>query len=408
MKKLTLAVISDMHVGEGSRAKDLCPSSREHKTPKPDDNYRGKFLDFVSKQGIKADYLLLPGDVTDGAQPDEVQIASEFIVSAADALGVAGEKIVFVPGNHDVDWEVMKIPDSTNLRHLQRYDPLRQESYHFKKIMDGGTGDILADPHFTLWQFDDLLVVGYNSAHHDDPNQQHYGLVDPKHIGEMREAIEKIAISPDQVRLFLVHHHPIQYSDPTSEEADLSVMVNAEELHEILREFKFDILVHGHKHLPRFTTRSVDGSPEIAFLCSGSFSVQIDTRWAGTINNQFHLITIDGRDPDELIIRGQVRSWTYYYSRGWEPSEKKYAGIPHVEPFGTYTRPVKLEALLRPLLADRFKNADFVQWISVVSEVPGLKHLRPEIVVSVLDTLAPEFNYRRLGETSESIILLKD
>jgi predicted phosphodiesterase len=274
--------------------------------------------------------------------------------------------------------------------------------------MERGAGDLLVDPHFAIWQYADLLVVGYNSSHHDDPKQQHHGLIDPRHIASLRDALKTFTFSADQLRLFLVHHHPIQYSDPTPEAPDFSVMINAEQLQELLREFRFDILVHGHKHLPRFTTQSFNGSPDIAILCSGSFSVQIDTRWTGTINNQFHMITVEGRDPEEHLIQGQVTSWTYCYNRGWEPSEKDYGGIPHIEPFGTYIRPAKLLGLLRPILTDRLRVADFVEWKWIISRTPNLKHLRPEIVISVVDSLAPEFGCRRHGDTPEKIILLKD
>src|ERR1022692_3586827 len=75
----------------------------------------------VSKR-LKADYLILPGDMTHSARPEEVQIASEFIGKACAALSVNPNNIVFVPGNHDVDWSVFDKPDTTGFRRAQRYD----------------------------------------------------------------------------------------------------------------------------------------------------------------------------------------------------------------------------------------------------------------------------------------------
>jgi hypothetical protein len=53
MKKLQLAVISDIHVGEGARAKDLCPANAPGRDTKPDDNYREKFLRFLKDKKLK-------------------------------------------------------------------------------------------------------------------------------------------------------------------------------------------------------------------------------------------------------------------------------------------------------------------------------------------------------------------
>jgi hypothetical protein len=48
--------------------------------------------------------LVLPGDSTGSESPDEEAVGSNFVVAAAEALGVPPDHVVFVPGNHDVDW----------------------------------------------------------------------------------------------------------------------------------------------------------------------------------------------------------------------------------------------------------------------------------------------------------------
>jgi predicted phosphodiesterase len=313
-----------------------------------------------------------------------------------------------VPGNHDVDWSILDPTDTTGFRRSQRYDPIRCKDFCFNSIVSRGEGCIFDAPHFTIWKERDLLVVGYNSSHHDEPGKFHHGLIDTKNIEAMRQAFKALPVNKDQLRLFLVHHHLFQYDDPTPESPDSSVMVNAEQLQAFLRELSFDILVHGHRHLPRFTTHSLNGSPEVAVLCAGSFSVKIDTRWAGTVNNQFHLITVDGRDPIEQLIVGKVESWSYNYVRGWVESDRCHDGIPHVEPFGTYIRPESLKALLGPILQGRLGDEKYVEWSSVLDSEPSLRHLRPEVVIRVLDELAPAIGFRRYHEIPEKMILLKN
>ena len=110
---MNIAVMSDLHVGLASRAKDLCPEplrtqrkQYDRFNKKSESLYREQFIQFVQHDGIIADYLVLPGDLTNQATPQEVQIASEFILQAADALHVQNDRIFFAPGNHDVDWSV--------------------------------------------------------------------------------------------------------------------------------------------------------------------------------------------------------------------------------------------------------------------------------------------------------------
>lgn len=405
---MKIAVISDIHVGKKARAKDLCPPTTEGYDSKVDDKYCDKFLKFVKKHVQNVDYLILPGDITNSADPPEFEIASEFLRSAADALDIKMDKVVFVPGNHDVDWSVLEKYDPTGVRKAERYVPICGPRFCFKPIVDRAEGDLFKEPHFTTWNFPDLLVLGYNSAHHDEPKKLHHGLITPEHIEEAKRVLNGLPIQKDQVRLFLVHHHPVQYDDPTPEDPDISIMVNAEHLQVFLREYKFDIVVHGHKHLPRFTTHSLNGSPEIAILCSGSFSVQIDTRWAGTISNQFHLIEIEGRDEEEQMIMGRVTSWSYNYARDWNPSDVIYDGIPHIEPFGIYIRPSKLEEIIRPILEKKFANQDYIEWAWVTDQDLRLRYLRPEILIRVLDNLSKILNFKRVHETPEKIILLKN
>lgn len=408
MKKLLLAVISDIHAGQNARAKDLCPASAPGRDTKPDDKFTEKFIRFLKTKNLKADYLILPGDVTDSAEPDEVKIASDFVGQACAALEVKPESVVFVPGNHDVDWNVFNSTDTTGIRRAQRYDPIRSALFRFNAIVARGNGCVFDAPHFTVWSTPDLLVVGYNSSHHDEPKKFHHGLIDTTHIEEMRQTISNLPVAKDQLRLFLIHHHLLQYDDPTPESPDVSIMVNAEQLQSLVRELGFDLLVHGHRHLPRFTTHSLNGSPEVAILCSGSLSVEIDTRWTGTISNQFHLITIDGRDLEEHLIMGRVESWSYNYVRGWIESDAAHDGIPHVEPFGTYIRPEKLKSLLRPMLEDRFAREQYIEWSSVLDEEPRLRHLRPEVVLRVLTELAPLVGFWIHHDLPEKIVLLKN
>ncbi|MCK4417785.1 MAG: metallophosphoesterase [Candidatus Latescibacteria bacterium] len=404
MEPMTLAVVSDLHIGNKARAKDLCPYEESEAIEK---TYRETFLEFINQQDIRADYLLIPGDVTDGAQPDEVKLASEVISEIAKALNVPLERIVFVPGNHDVDWKALKLKDATGFRHSQRYAPLRDDQWIFEQIMSRGQNHICEKPYFSLWKDGNLLVEGYNSSWDDDPKLAlHRGSVNQKHLLILEKELSTISSSSSQVRILLVHHHPVQYSNPIPNDPDFSIMVNAENLLGLLQKYHFDLLIHGHKHNPRFKIYMVDSGFPIAILCSGSFSAVLDPRWSGLVNNQFHMVRIFGRDEESQCVYGEVESWTYVCGHGWRPSES-HNGIEHKYPFGTYVLPENLKSTLHLFLKKEFENGQNVEWSAIVSRFPHFQHLPHNLLMGTLDNLASEMGFIRHGDSPGDIILLK-
>lgn len=114
MRPLNIAAIGDLHIGRAARALDLCPY--EDNGNAPDRDYLGAFDQLLSQYRISADYLLIAGDITDRGQPDEVKLASDVVSRIAKALTVPEERVFLVPGNHDADWEVLKLPGQYRLQ----------------------------------------------------------------------------------------------------------------------------------------------------------------------------------------------------------------------------------------------------------------------------------------------------
>lgn len=412
---MNIAVMSDLHIGLAARSKDLCPEppatprkDRNRYNAKIEDAYRQKFVQFVTSKRITADYLVLPGDITNKATPQEVQLASEFILQAADALRVPHNKIMFVPGNHDVDWSVFDPHDNTGVRWGQRYDPLGHSSFHFRKLIEQGQGDILSPPHFIVWNFNDLLAVAYNSASHDaavHKDVAHHGLADPDHIDAIRQCLSIIGPPDGRVRLFLVHHHMLDFSAPIPRIPDFSLMTNAGSLLSLLHECGFDLLIHGHKHHPRFDTHSTQTYPHLPILCSGSFSVEIDTQWAGTIDNQFHLVTVDGRAGSENRITGKITSWTNNHARGWIPSEESTSGIHHIIPFGSYVMPKELDARLEPFISQWLTQHDHILWKEIVQEFPDLEYLPLDSAIAAFKRMEHRLGRQSMYQTLKDLML---
>lgn len=406
MKSLTLAVLSDLHVGR-TRAKDLSPTDPSKAV---DTEYRARFLKFLAQEKIFADYLVLPGDVSDKAKPDEFALASDLVTAVAKRLKVRRDRIVFVPGNHDADWSaVTNYPDDkSGYRRAQMYAPLRHSRWVFEKIMGRAHSHVLEDPNFAIWDFDDMFCVGYNSCAHDDPGHSvHHGLLSLDALAKLREELKRRDLSGNRLKLFLVHHHPVQYSDPIFNEPDFSIMTNALELQRFLHEHDFDLVIHGHKHKPNFLTLSLNVAAPLPILAAGSFSAQLDTRWSGVVTNQFHLVKIVGREAKHGSVYGHIESWAYTSVHGWIPSAPNH-GIRHIEPFGTYTHPSILKERLEQLITTEFQSGGFLELTTLRNRDPELEFIPTELLLSILVKLSSSLGFRVHGKATEDIILLKD
>jgi len=140
-------------------------------------------------------------------------------------------------------------------------------------------------------------------------------------------------------------------------------------------------------------------------LCSGSFSVELDTEWAGTVDNQFHLITVDGRVGRENRIAGALTSWSNNHSRGWIPSEESTAGIHHVIPFGSYVMPAELDLRLEPFIREWLTTHDHILWRDIIEHFADLQHLPLNSAIAAFKRMEQRLGRHSMYQTLKDLIL---
>lgn len=346
---MKLAVISDLHIGQAARAKELSPYTNDENL---DEGFLEALETLAKQQKLACQYLLVPGDLTNTAHPLESRLAADVISKVAAAVGVQNEQIFAVPGNHDVSWSVPKAvlealteghPPAKNGGSLatfadsSRYLSFSWKDSQFSEFTGKRWQSLLEDPYFSVMDSAAALIVAYNSAFSDGPNQKpHRGEAHQDHLSKIDAALKKLAHTEDgalKPRIFVVHHHVHQHTGPNYNWVDYSIMHNADGLQKLLAAHHFDLLVHGHKHFPRFATYSVDGNRPLAILGAGSFSRALDRLELEIIGNTFHVIDIERRDPGGSL-QGSVLTWIYRHSHGWIPAQKERYAIAHRRPFG--------------------------------------------------------------------------
>jgi 3',5'-cyclic AMP phosphodiesterase CpdA len=403
---MRIAVVSDLHIGSGARGLDLCPHFLEDsKKIGREPDYLATFEALAASLDIAANpisMLCVTGDISNGAHVEEFKCADMAIQRIAKSLSVPNEKIYFVPGNHDVHWGVMKLePTSFWTRH--RYAPLLQDDLNFSKSIGSAiTGSFDQDPYFVIWETEEALIVGINSAAYDGPEEEtHHGLIRQESLGALADFLKTKPIKSTQLRMCMLHHHPVQYSEATPDSADFSIAVNAENLVLLLNENRFDLIIHGHKHHPRLKSNFSNNSHPYVTLCAGSFSAVLHPLHYGSISNSFHIIDVEGRDQSTQGILGEVNSWTFSPGDKWGPSHQ-IKGMHATEVFGSSATISEIERRVKMAVVEVVAAKGAARWDDIVKIDKGLCHVRTDSAFSALCSAATELGHDMLGDPQTS------
>ena len=63
-------------------------------------------LDSFKELGVKPNIIVITGDLTEHSIKDEFKLAETFLEGLINHTEIPKEKIVIVPGNHDVNWDL--------------------------------------------------------------------------------------------------------------------------------------------------------------------------------------------------------------------------------------------------------------------------------------------------------------
>jgi small GTP-binding protein len=90
---LRILHLSDLHIGAGEDPLSLLQP------------LMADLQDRSDGLGIeRLDYLVISGDITNRASPQEFEKAREFVSGLIEHFGLTAERCILVPGNHDLDW----------------------------------------------------------------------------------------------------------------------------------------------------------------------------------------------------------------------------------------------------------------------------------------------------------------
>lgn len=387
---LKIAVISDLHVFNGSSDADGAPSFVG--TADPQDSpekhpFRG-LQKLITDHQLCADLLICPGDLSDKADPAALIYAWDHLNKLKEQLGA--RQLLATNGNHDIDSRY-RHDDHDAKGTLQSLVP-----------MFPGTEEALCDRYwsrnFAIYADDQVRIVLLNSAafhgsgRATDPEFEH-GRVSMRTIAALRAAL---AGQQYRVNILVCHHHPAPFNPV--EEKDYSEMIGGDRLLELLDSDEFGswLMIHGHKHYPRVAYATGGASSPIIFS-AGSFSAQLYQKQQGHARNQFYLmeIPIEELDMLGLDLAGTVRAWDWIGLMGWQRAREQ-SGLPHKVGFGWRegARNIAREIATRLPAGSHIWDAD-----ALAAALPKLRYLRPEEIANVA---------KRLKENHQIVARLED
>ncbi|EFQ65921.1 MAG: metallophosphoesterase [Pseudomonas sp.] len=408
---LKVAVISDLHIGDMAKGKDFSPEKTENASV---ENYLQEFSDFVVRERLAADYLLVTGDISNKAKESEFSLASDLITKIAQILGVDRKRVLFCPGNHDMNWPAITSQQdagaSVEVILKAKYWNLLKPGLIFSETQAQGVGRFDDAPYFVVWNYDDFNVFSLNSAIYDGPDTKpHCGEIKSEQLLDLEVLLDS-HVDKSKLNVFILHHHPKQYHDRTFREGDTSGMINADGLMHLLSKKEIDFIVHGHKHIPRFDMEiNSDGHP-LWILCSGSFSSRLDDRHFGGVGNFFHIIDFHSRCQDNGWSRGVVKSWTHLLGHKW--LESGTIDFDSANQFGAYVSPKKLRDSLESTLQKLFENQPFVEWHDLIAADESIQYYPNNLLRSNLSAVAEKMKllqrYSGPQQAFETLILIRE
>lgn len=351
-QKIRLAIVSDLHchpeAGSFKENDSYLFTDSLRKNDHPIESLQRELKD------IEVDLIIAPGDFTNKADTQGFISGWNYIIEIKEIL--KAQDIVATLGNHDVDsgnnYSNYSLETAKGIR---KNFPLKDDHQRDEFWSKGCT--------FYEHEFCRILVI--NSCHfHYSRTTATGGRVDDDMLNHIDTYLEHN--SDNKILIALVHHHPIPHDRQKLGEFDL--IVNGKELLSKLADYKFDLLIHGHKHDPllRYHT-PIDSSYRLPIFSSGSFAALSNNLWCGS-RNFFHILEISKEDS---IVNCQINSWTYFPQNGWKYIYDESAYPPY-SGFGNLKRVDEIaEEIVKKM------TLPFMDWKRIQLLVPEVKYLIP-------------------------------
>ena len=317
--KIRIAIMSDLHCRLETDSYDSFLVVGQPRVP-PEHHPVESLRDLITSHNLRADALFVPGDITNRASREGLELG--WNCSREIAKDLHCKHVIPILGNHDVDSRGKRREEATKLaRQVGRDFPYPSPE---KNGQFFGTGCCLIG----LGKYAEIVIVN-SVVDHFDAQAAERGTFDETRLASLRTLLKKPAAP---IRLAMLHHHPVHHSPYT---ADTDVLPTGHLVLALLRGSGCGFVVHGHKHFPRLTVSPTEAG-DIVVFGAGSFSANL-LELGSVTRNLFHIIDIEIATESSVLVRGEIASWEWGHGEGWVEATQRSAHFPFKTGFGCST-----------------------------------------------------------------------
>jgi L-histidine Nalpha-methyltransferase len=228
--------------------------------------------------------LAITGDLTEHASGTEFKMVESFLerMTAQPLLRqtMSRQRVFLVPGNHDVHWNELH-PDQRLLGYNNLYQRFKQQDStpnwleELNRVHDlsAECGVVIAELNSCAYVQQQLESGNRGEIDHQSLQTLRTQLTATR--GRLGDRFEQC------LRIAMIHHHPILIPALAEPGRGYDAVLNATYLLNILQDFGFHILLHGHKHnahLLRYDVQPLGRTgrvyPEMVVVAGGSAGSQ--------------------------------------------------------------------------------------------------------------------------------------
>lgn len=254
----------------------------------------------------RVDGLVISGDIVCSGKLEEYVRAKEIVQAIMTSIDVETNKVLVIPGNHDIDWKPGEFAKKTGDAH-----GVSREGYEsFLELIGITHKDCFTSLNIRNRAGNrQLSLVGLDSNFVEGPDAQGTGFVSREHLAALKSFFD-VAIS--DYRWIAVHHHVYPVNSEFLDDArrrKVSVMANAPEIISKALDENVEVILHGHQHQP-IVHRSQRwlGESDYATLqpvvILGAGSVGAKREALGPVSRNQYFVHV--RRPEGLFARSRI------------------------------------------------------------------------------------------------------
>lgn len=239
--------LSDLHFGDVHAYRNPLSSNKKICNEMLIDDLLDDIKAFNENAIEEIGLVIISGDLTWKADTHEFSNAEKFAEQLCKELGLSPQHVIFVPGNHDIEW----------LKSDNKIDQNAELNYRnfYKNVYNSNPSETMLKINRYSINNNNVCVIAINSCRLESEENAGYGFIGNEQIKAIINYFDK---NKDIDYSFAVlHHHvlPVNYlEDYDFKTKQISMLLDSEALLRTLISCGVDTIIHGHQHQPYFST----------------------------------------------------------------------------------------------------------------------------------------------------------